>query len=206
MASSQTIVILGAGQQSKVIISMARSLGLSIEGVFDDRRELWGTELLGEKVLGPIDLATDTSADGAVVAIGDNVSRREVVARMNLPWLTLVHPTAWVDPSSSLGEGSVVLPQAGVSTDAAIGRHAILNLRSLVSHDCRLGDFVHVAPGAILAGEAQVGSGTLIGAGAIVAPRVRVGSDALVGIGTAIARPVSDGTKVIGVPPKPLPK
>ena len=133
--------------------------------------------------------------------MGDNRARRAIAARVDLRWVTAVHPGALVDPSATIGPGTVVFAGAVVQADAVVGEHAIVNTGAVVEHDCVVGDFAHVAPGVVLAGGVRVGEGTLLGVGTSVIPGVRVGSWSTVGAGSVVVRDLPDDVVAFGVPP-----
>ncbi len=61
---------------------------------------------------------------------------------------TGVHPAAHVDPSASVGAGSILYPGAYVGPRAKIGRDCILYPNVVIYDDCVLGDRVTVHAGA----------------------------------------------------------
>lgn len=197
------IVIVGAGGHAKVVIATVEAAGGRVVGAYDDRRELWGKELLGVPVLGPVDHQKLEGAP-AIVAIGGNRARKEVVSKLSAQWLTVVHPNAVVHASADLGAGTVVFAGSIVQPDTKIGAHGIVNTGASVDHDCAIGSFAHVAPGARLCGGVVVGEGALIGVGASVAPTVEIGAWAVVGAGAACVTKVTDNATVGGVPARPL--
>ena len=59
-----------------------------------------------------------------------------------------IHPSAHVDPTATVGEGTVVYPFAYVGPRARVGRDCILYPNAVVYEDCVLGDRVIVHAGA----------------------------------------------------------
>lgn len=111
----------------------------------------------------------------AVVAVGDNATRKRLVAEHpNELWALLVHPFTYVSKSASFGEGTVIMAGAIVQARAKIGRHCIINTGATVDHDCVVGDYTHIAPGAHLCGGVIVGEGALVGVGVGIEPRAHV--------------------------------
>lgn len=201
--STRRAAVLGAGGHAKVVIATLQAAGWEVAGVLDDAEERWGGEILGLPVRGPLEAALEIGIDGAVIAVGDNGARADVARRIDLPWIAVAHPAAWVHASVDLGPGTVVFAGVVMQPDTAVGRHGIVNTGASVDHDCRLGDFVHVAPGAHLAGNVAVGEGALVGLGSSVMPGVRVGAWASIGAGAAVVREVERGSTVVGVPARP---
>lgn len=203
--ASSKIVVLGAGGHAKVVISTVRAAGQDVCAVFDDDRSRWGDSVLGVPVEGGLADAPDSPAYAGIIAIGSNPARRQIAARFqHLCWHTVVHPSAYVDSTVRLGQGTVVFAGAVVQPDAVIGSHVIINTGATVDHDCRLADYVHVAPGTHLAGAVQVGEGALLGIGSAVVPGRSIGRWALVGAGGVVIQDVPDHVTVVGIPARPV--
>ncbi len=200
-----SLLIIGAGGHAKVVLAAARTAGWRVIGLLDDNPRQQGRNVLGVPVRGGIDMADELAADAAVLAIGDNRVRKRLAEQLHLSWATVVHPTAWIDPSVQLGEGAVVMAGAVIQPDTRIGRHAIVNTGARIDHDCRIADHVHVAPGTALAGSVRVGEGTFIGIGASVIPGIAIGAWTTIGAGAAVVNDIPGSATAVGVPARPLP-
>lgn len=198
MSGEHTTLVLGAGGHGKVVLAALLAAGEPPAGVLDDDPGRWGSELLGQLVGGP--LASCAAGAAAILAIGDNTTRKRLSAELGCSWRPVVHPQAWVDPSACIGEGAFVAAGAVVLAEATIGAHAIVNTGATVDHDCVVGPFAHLAPGAHLAGGVAVGEGGLVGIGAAVGPAVHIGPWAVLGAGAAAVRDLAAGVTAVGVP------
>jgi sugar O-acyltransferase (sialic acid O-acetyltransferase NeuD family) len=194
------LVVIGAGGHAKVVIATARAAGWSHIRVLDDRAARWGMRLLDIEIEGPTRQALDDCGVTAVLAIGSNTTRAELARDARCRFATLVHPTAVVHGSVSLGAGSVVFAGAVIQPDAELGAHVILNTGASIDHDCRIGDHVHIAPGVRLAGDVQLGHGAFIGIGAVVIPGIRIGANTTVGAGAAVVTDLPNDVTAVGVP------
>lgn len=208
--SAEPVILLGAGGHSKVVLASLEAAGRRVAAILDDDPSTAGRRVLGIEVTGPVERLDSLGAVEAVIAIGDNRMRRQLVPRAegicpSLSWATAVHPAAVVHPSARLGPGTVVFAGAVIQPDAVVGAHAIVNTGASVDHDCQLGDFVHVAPGARLGGGVTVGEGVLLGIGCAVLPGRSVGAWAVVGAGATVTEDVGDGWTVAGTPARRLP-
>ncbi len=191
------MLLYGASGHAKVVTSILRAAGQGVTAIFDDDL---GKKNLGEiPVIGVYDSDFQPAAP-LIIAIGYNDIRAKVAARIRHRFGKAIHPSALVDESAIIEEGTVIMPGVIVQADARLGRHVIVNTAATVDHDCILGDFVHVAPGVTLCGAVQVGQGTLIGAGSVVAPNLTIGARCLIAAGSVVTTHIPDGATVRGNP------
>ncbi|MBX3112566.1 MAG: acetyltransferase [Fimbriimonadaceae bacterium] len=198
------IAIIGGGGHARVVVDLARALGRTIVGIFDDRPGQQGQSVDGCPVVGTLmDLVGRPRDDfEAVVAIGANDVRLRVASECPTKWATLVHPAATVSPSATLGHGTLVMAGAVVQPGTTLGDHVVVNTRASVDHDGVVADGVHIAPGATVCGGVHIGDGALVGAGAVLLPGARVGAWAVVGAGAVVRDEVPAAETWVGVPAK----
>ncbi|MGE0772972.1 MAG: acetyltransferase [Cyclobacteriaceae bacterium] len=191
-------ILQGGGEHARVVLDALLSNGASVIGIFDPK---YDDDLFGVPQLGNYDPAFEPGAL-AIVAIGNNQTRKKVAAGTSHGFAKCIHRSAVVSPFASVDAGIMILHGAVIQAGAKLGRHAIINTRASVDHDCVIGDFVHIAPGATLCGTVQVGEGTLIGAGATVLPGIQIGKWCTIGAGAVVTRNVEDDATVMGNPAK----
>jgi sugar O-acyltransferase (sialic acid O-acetyltransferase NeuD family) len=206
MNTRPRFVVVGGGGHAKVVISTIEAADGEVVSVIDDDPAVWGRSVLGHVVTGPIRGEAIPKAAAVILAIGSNRARAALAARLPVKFGTVVHPSAVVHPSVTIGEGTVVFAGAVVQADTVLGPHSIINSSASVDHDGRLGACVHIAPGARLAGQVTIGEGALIGVGAALVPQITVGNWATVGAGATVIHNVAQGTTVVGCPARPLPE
>ena len=148
------ILIIGAGDLGKEVVWLIEDINKCcptylILGFLDSDREKIGKEFYGYKVLGSLELLDDKYNDstvGAVIAILDSKARERIV-RNHITfknWETIIHPSAVIAPSTTVGEGSIVFPNVTVSVDTKIGRFDFIYIQSVILNDCRIGDYVSI--------------------------------------------------------------
>lgn len=189
----ERVIIIGAGGQSKVVADLVRACGDTVVGFLDDNAA-------DSRILGKVADAKNYPDCKFIIAVGDNTARKRLAESLDLPWHTAVHPTAFVSPSASIGEGTVVMPLAVIHTDASVGRHCIVNSGAVVEHDNVLGDFSHVSPGSALAGRVFVGECTQIGVGTSVKNNVSICGGCTIGAGAAVVKDIDQPGVYAGVP------
>ena len=206
--TGRRLLVLGAGGHAKAVADLAVACGRSIVGFLGAR----GASATAGVIGSDDDLArlfAERRFDEALVGVGNTALARrpELFARLRelgVPTPALVHPSAVVSPSATIGLGSVLFPQVVVGADAAVGENAVIYSKSVAEHGCRIGDHAYLAPGVILCGDVSVEAGAFVGAGAIVVPGVVIGKDAGVAAGARIARDVPAGGRVSGAAGVPV--
>ncbi|ATX81432.1 sugar O-acyltransferase, sialic acid O-acetyltransferase NeuD family [Mariprofundus ferrinatatus] len=199
------LLILGAGGHGKVVAEIAEATGgWQAIAFLDDRHEVLNGTLRWPVVDGVRHARRLVdSYSHAIVAVGDSTMRLgwlSMLAAQGFEIPCLIHPTAWVSPSATVGAGTVVMANATIQADARIGQGCIINTAASIDHDCTIGDGVHVCPGAHLGGDVRVGNSSWLGIGCSVIHGIEIGGRVTVGAGAAVINPVADGLTVVGVP------
>lgn len=200
------IILIGAGGHSKAmqdIISVHPNYKLYavIDEVFDQTTIREGIIQANTSFLDGLDVKNYKFC----IAIGDNLVRKKLFDHFKIPirqYITLIHPSAVISSTASVGYGTVVLPHAVINANAKIGNHGIINTNAIVEHDNRIADYVHISPSATLAGTVKVGQGAHIGSNATVIPMKKIGKWATVGAGTVVINDIDDHATAVGVPAK----
>jgi sugar O-acyltransferase (sialic acid O-acetyltransferase NeuD family) len=137
-----------------------------------------------------------------VGAVGAPALRRDLIAAWpGDRFVTVVSPTAYVDPSCRIGAGSVIAPGAVLTVDVVVGEHCLVNIGATLSHDVHLAPFVTIGPGAHLAGRVRLGEGVFVGVGASISNDVTLASGVVVGAGATVLTDVMiPNAVVVGVP------
>ncbi|MCH7410350.1 acetyltransferase [Belliella sp. DSM 111904] len=188
--------IIGASGHAKAIIDLFPNKE-HIAGIFDDDLQL--EYVMGMRVTTPIP-STLPNEYPIIIAIGSNQGRYKFANERfkNAQFTTVIHESALVSKSVSLGMGTIVMERVVVKVDSSIGDHVILNTLASIDHDCKIEDFTHIAPGCTLCGNVQVGQGTLVGAKSVILPNVKIGRWCVIGAGSVVHQDLEDGSRWIG--------
>lgn len=197
------LLVLGTRTFAVEVADLAADAGFEIAGFVENLdRERCREPLEGVPVHWVDEVACLASTHRAICGLA--TTRRHVFAEqveaLGLGFATLVHPSARVSGSATIGEGSIVSAGAVVGARTVIGRHVILNRGALVGHHTEIGDYVSVQPGANVAGACRIGERTYVGMGSIVLDHLTVGTGTVVGAGAVVTKDVPDRVQVVGVP------
>jgi acetyltransferase EpsM len=204
--SSPALKVLVLGSQifaEEVADLIGETPGLELAGFVENLDPArCKTQLLGKPVHWVTELASLDEPVNLLCGLGTNRRRTYVdqVEVYNLPFATLIHPTARVSRTSTVGVGSIISVNAVVAARTTLGQHTIVNRGALIGHHTQIGDYVTIAPGANIAGKCIVEGGCYIAMGAVIIDRVRIGANSVVGAGAVVTKDVPANVQVVGVP------
>ncbi|MGX1314139.1 sugar O-acyltransferase (sialic acid O-acetyltransferase NeuD family) [Streptomyces calvus] len=193
------LLVIGAGGMGRAIASLcARETDAAgrpvwnVLGFVDEDPRLHGAAVDGLPVLGGLPVVARHPGARLVVSICHvdfHGARRRIVETLGLPahrYATIVHPTAVIDPSCTVGPGAVVMPQVCALPGGTVGAHAVVRPQTMMAADVTVRDYATVAAqvflgrGVVVEEEAYVGAGTKVRERAVVGPRAVVGMGSLV--------------------------
>lgn len=170
------LLIIGAGGHGKVVAEVAQDIGYKNIAFLDDN----SPEAIGK--ITDIEKFCDQYNE-AFVAIGNNKLRGELLQRVKDCGYTipvLVHPSAYVSKTATLGIGTVVEPKAIVNANSHVGDGSIISVGSIVDHDVEVGFCCHINAGAIVKAGGKIDSFRKLEAGEVV-----------LGYESAVVKPIS---------------
>jgi sugar O-acyltransferase (sialic acid O-acetyltransferase NeuD family) len=211
------LVFLGAGGTARDVLSLVDDLNRNQEryrcvALLDDDKTLWGREVQGVPITGPLADAKHFDSAQFVNTLGSPRNyrcRHEVPARLGLSakrFETLIHPTAALSSSATIGEGTIILPHVVLLSGVTVSDQVLILAGSILNHDVRIGDYAILASAVNLSGAVEIGSCSYIGSGACLIQGIRVGENALVGMGSVVLENVTPSSVVAGNPARLLSK
>lgn len=184
------VAILGAGGHGYDIAAIAEALGHEVT-FYDDR-----------KTSGRLNTWALPQGAPFTVGVNDPATRRRLAGVGTQP-VTLVHPTATVDPSALLGKGVVVGPNSYIGPWCVLDDHVHVGAGCTLTRTSVLA-CTTIAPGVDIAGDCVIGRECLIGVGARVRNLLVVGQRSVVGAGAVVVDHVPSDVTVAGVPAREL--
>ena len=115
-------------------------------------------------------------------------------------FVTLVHPTAIIAPSATLGAGSIVCPFGIISDAALTGACVLVNYHASLAHGSSAADFAVLSPYSTLAGNARIGVDAFLGLHASVGPGRHLGDRTKVSANSSALTDSPPDSIVFGVP------
>jgi len=112
------------------------------------------------------------------------LSAYERIKRLGYRAATLIHPSAYVSPTASIGEGSLVMAQACVDGRSVIGEACVLWPKACINHDVLVGRNTFISPSATLCGNVHVGESSFIGASVVVVDGASLSPNSFLKMGT----------------------
>ena len=198
-------MVLGTSLLSPEIADLATDAGFEVTAFIENRdRSKCEAYFDGRPVHWIDDCDALTATHLAVCGLGTTTRNvfTDQAAAVGFRFATIIHPTAHVSRTSTIGEGSIVGVHVSVASHTEIGRHVFLNRGSSVGHDTVIGDHVSVLPGAAIAGACTIGRGAYIAMGALVTDRISIGEESVVAAGAVVVGDVPANVQVVGVPAK----
>lgn len=205
---NKPVIIIGNGGHASVLIETLLAQGREIIGYTDIEENKKDATLM---YLGTDDIISENYnceeielvlglGSIKVTAIRGNLF--EYFTELGFTFSQVIHPTAIISPSVTLGQGVQIMAGVILQTNASIGDNSIINTGTTIDHDCVIGKYVHIAPGSTLSGGVEVGDNCHIGTGTTIIQNIKIGKKTTIGAGAVVVRNIGAEKIVYGVPAK----
>lgn len=209
------LVLIGSGGFGRETAQAVHALNRNgaawrLLGYLDEDPARHGLVVDGTVILGGTDRIEHLPDASFVVCTGrpgNYVSRLKIVSQLGLPperYATIVHPSAAVSASSSVGHGSVLLAHVTLTAAVTVGAHVAIMPHATLTHEDVVDDFTTIASGVCLGGGARVRRSAYLGAGALIGENRTVGAFSLVGMGAVVTHDVPPREVWAGIPARRL--
>lgn len=197
------IVIFGTGAVAAELTSYLEDstwgemAGIEIKGYVasDDAGPVnWKNYRLNKPYLGLLDDYKIEEEDHFVLALGNSAVKRRLVKNIKErggKFITLVHPTAVIARTASIGEGNIISPFVMIGPNVKLGNYNLITSQSAISHDSRIGDYNFFAT-SLLCGYTQVGDDNYFGIKATLIPDIVIGSRNKIQAGMIVDKNIGD--------------
>ncbi|MDY0150883.1 MAG: acetyltransferase [Candidatus Cloacimonas sp.] len=115
---------------------------------------------------------------------------------------SVVHPTAYVNPSTKIGYGVLISPHCSSSYGPVIGNFVHMYTNAFIGHDSVIEDYATLTAHSIVGGRVHVEKGAHVGLNACIREDLTIGKFAVIGMGAVVVSNVPDYAVVVGNPAK----
>lgn len=202
------VVIVGAGGFGREVYNWSKNSlpneQYQVKGFLSKRNDLDQFDMeVG--ILGDEDTYEIGEKDRFLFAIGNIDVKKRIVEKMKskgAQFLSLIHPTAIVANTATIGEGVIICPFATVSDSVVLGDFVMMNFYSSCGHDAKIGKYCVFSPYATVNGFTVLENEVFLGTHSTVAPYRRVGDRARISANSAAMYDVAPRSLLYGVPGK----
>ena len=204
----KNLLIIGAGGCGREVLQWAKDINRvesrwNIKGFLDDASDALDGKVCDVPLLAGIDDYPIAPDDEFVCCIGNSRTRKAVVEKLKAKgaiFTTVIHPTAVIAESSTIGEHCIIYPFALISDNATLGNGCIINMYSSVAHDSTLGEYCTISAHCDITGMCCLGDRVFMGTTSHMVPGSRIGTDAYICAGSTVMTRVRSGKKALGNP------
>lgn len=213
------IIFFGTGAVAAEITSYiedsdwGRNANIEVKGyVASDEAGVvnWGNYKYKAPYLGSFDTYKIEEEDYFVLALGNYAVKRKIVEQIKNRggrFITLIHPTATIARTSTIGEGCVLCPYTMIGPNVILGDFNLLTSQSIISHDSTIGDYNFFAT-SLICGYTEIGSDNYFGIRATGVSSITIGSRNKIQAGMIIDKNIGDDStlfyrykeKIIAIP------
>ncbi len=212
MTDKLRCILAGAGAFGRELINWARDAEITgsfptLAGFIDDTHHKLQNSSYNLSSLGSIQAYQPGTNDVFLLGVSDPQGKESIVNLLKskgAKFINLIHPTAILAKTATIGEGTILCPLSIVSADAIVGSFVTVNSFSGVGHDVLVGDYTTMSSHVDLTGRVHCGRSVFFGTGAKVIPDVSIGDQAIIGAGALVVRTVQSGSTMYTMPAQKL--
>lgn len=115
-------------------------------------------------------------------------------------WTSIVHPSAVISPSATIGANVFVNANATIAYKTTIGDNVWINRNASIGHDVVIGDFCRIGPSTVIPGLVVLKERVTTGPGVVMINFLTVGRGATVAAGSVVTKDIGEGLLVFGSP------
>jgi len=171
-------------------------------GVLDDVADCdLMNRLPNTNYLGKLQDFVPKEGDQALIAIGSAAGRKKmfkIAQAKKISMTTYVHPSAWVAPNATIGQGVIICPNCVISACAEVEDNVAVNVFCGVGHGAKVGAHSVMGPYSVINGDTVLGEGCYLGTRATLFPQVVLGKGCTVDAHSAVKASAGD-YKIISV-------
>ncbi len=200
-SSKVKVAVLPGGKAFRQVEdALIGSSAYDLVGFFDDnKRDFPGCidAIDFKKISGYVNKG---AVDRVFVACGDAGLRATLLNQLQqhgIRTINVIHPTAEISRSATIGNNVYIGPKVVVSSKAYIDNGAFISSLSNVEHHCIVGQNTLFGPGVMLSGSVSIGKNVVLGAGVSVESNIEVQDNVYVAPGFGVSQHLKEGERIL---------
>jgi len=207
------VLIIGTGEHaSEVLDNLTFQKNIKAVGLVSKSKKFLGKKFYGLKVV-----CTDSTIrnyikknkhiNGYFIGLGTSnlimEKRIEIIKKIpkELKTFNIIHPTAIVSNSSTIGKGNLIESFTKIGPNATIGSYCIIQSFVSINHDVHIEDNVMLATHVSFAGR-KIGKNSIIGDGATITFKKNIGKNCYLCEGSVLTKNMPNNSFAYGSPAK----
>jgi sugar O-acyltransferase (sialic acid O-acetyltransferase NeuD family) len=190
----QKLGIIGASDLGNLIAHhILCTHAFQLIGFYDNYRNFAET---GEYLGNTDQIVTDFQSgkiDSLLIGIGyTNFHFREYFfnyfSGYGIPFASFIHPSNYIDPSVTIGRGTVILPGCVVDRNVIFEENVFVNISCTIAHDTVIKKHSFISPAVNIAGSAVIGDKNFIGIGTTIINKIHTVAESVIGAGSVVIK------------------
>jgi len=196
--TKKPLIILGAGEQAKLIANTCSLQGYKKIQFLDDQQK--GNDVIGK--LEEIDNFDQQKYDFFVAFGNDDLRKKwfKILQDQKKSCINVIHPKAFLETNVHLGQNIMIGAFVYVNINTIIEDNVIVNNGCIIEHDNEIGINSQLAPGVITGGGVKISSDVFIGMGAVIRDHININSQIIVGAGAVVVNNLDESATYLGIP------
>lgn len=159
----KSLLILGAGTHGEVVKEIALACGYKKIAFLDDNSNI----AIGKiKNIDEFLEYTDVVVSIGIGDLRECLLNQALKLGFQIP--VLIHPSAYVSPSASIGMGTIVEPKSIINSNVIIDEGVIVSVGAIIDHNAKIDKYSQVNAGCIIKSGASVNSYVKLEVGEVV--------------------------------------
>jgi len=200
------VIIIGAGghgaEIDEYVLFNHQHFGdneLEVIGFLDDNPDNYASYNLSAPLLGSVTDHKLIPGSTYIMGIGSPDLRRLLVERFvkdGAAFVSLIHRTAYISPSATIGIGVVIGPHVNIGPNVQVGDFTLINSRCSLGHDTVVGRFNVISPNVCFSGFTKVGDENLFGINSATIPGILIGNGNKIAAGMVLDKDIFEDSVV----------
>lgn len=204
----KNLLIIGARGFGRDIYNLASECqgyqkDYQIKGFLDDKKDALDAFCTYPPIVDSVENYIVGDDDVFICALGDVQFKKKYIQMIldkGGKFISLIHPSAYVDPNAKIGVGCIVFPFAALGSGSIIGDFALIQGAAFIGHDGKIGNYSRIDCHVVCTGGVIIEDEVTIHTSAVINQRVLVQKGAHVGAGSFVIRTVKENSTVYGNP------